>query len=130
MRRSILIAMLVMWVQAYLFGPELMRVPGLISHYIEHCDEEQGLTFSSFIAEHYSDAGRDDDGDPNHAGLPYHHHNGSVDNGQTPVYIAQDPHASELDEASGTSIPILPSQADILPGHTSGLIQPPRSIRA
>lgn len=129
MPRTILIVLVTMWVQAYLLGPELMKIPVLVSHYIEHCDDEEGLSFSSFIAEHYTDAGDTEDGDHDHEGLPYHHH-GQTDGGHAPAFIENDPHASELGGASSKSIPVLPSEEDILPGHTRGLIQPPRSIHA
>ena len=129
MRRSILIVLVLMWVQAYLLGPELMKIPVLVSHYIEHCDDDQDLSFSSFIAEHYTDAGQTEDGDHDHEGLPYHHH-GQTDGGHAPVFITHDHSASEPGGASGMSIPTLPSEEDILAGHTRGLIQPPRSLRS
>ena len=130
MRRTILIVLVLMWVQAYLLGPELMKIPVLVSHYIEHCDDEEGLSFSSFIAEHYTDAGESEDGDHDHEGLPYHHHNGAAVGAHASVFIAHAPSSSELGGASGKAIPVLPSEADILAGHTRGLIQPPRSVSA
>lgn len=130
MQRSIIIALLLTWVQAYLFGPELLRLPLLVSHYVEHCAEEEGLSFSSFIAEHYADAAYDEDCDTEHDGLPYHHHHGSADPGPAPVFI------TDISSSSGSSATVLgalsalPCEMDLLAGHTRGLIQPPRGLRS
>lgn len=126
MRRSIFIGMILLWVQAYLLGPELLKLPLLIGHYVEHSIEEEDLTFSRFLEEHYAGLGHEEDCDTEHEGLPYHHHHGSVDGGVAPLFIAQTMRSVSVGQGALKAMASLPSEADLLPGHTRGLIQPPR----
>jgi hypothetical protein len=118
--------MILLWVQAYLLGPELLKLPMLVGHYVEHSIDEEDLSFSSFLEEHYAGLGHEEDCDTEHEDLPYHHHHNSVDGGMIHVFIAQSVRSVSIGQNAPKEIAALPSEADLLPGHTRGLIQPPR----
>ncbi|MCB0770083.1 MAG: hypothetical protein KDC00_06735 [Flavobacteriales bacterium] len=118
--------MILLWVQAYLLGPELLKLPLLIGHFVEHSMVEEDLSLSRFLEEHYAGLGHEEDCDTEHDGLPYHHHHGAADGSLVPIFMARPVSATSFCQGALTVLTGLPSVADTLPGHTRGLIQPPR----
>lgn len=126
MRRSTFSLILLCWVQAYLLGPELLKLPALVLHYAEHCAEEEELGFMTFLDLHYADREHQANGDDDHEQLPYHHHHGTTDCGPSPVYFARSVRSLALPTIAIAPIRHVTSEDELLPGHTRGLIQPPR----
>jgi hypothetical protein len=128
MRRSTFSLIVLFWVQAYLLGPELLKLPALVMHYVEHCTEEEELGFMTFLDLHYADPDHQENGDDDHEQLPYHHHHGAVDCCGAPVYLAQSIRSLVVPASSLPPVGPLPTEEELLSGHTRGLIQPPRVL--
>ena len=129
MRRSILIGAILLWVQAYLLGPELLKLPLLITHFVEHRTGEEDLSFSHYLENHYADLSHEEDCDNEHGDLPYHHHHGaSTDQCTIKLYDSDPVNAvsfSPLIARSATPITIDPG---LLSGHNTELLRPPRTL--
>ncbi len=51
---------------------QLLKLPVLIHHYIEHQDQDQGISFSQFLSKHYnSEENHADTGHNDHKNLPF-----------------------------------------------------------
>lgn len=128
MRRSTFSLILLCWVQAYLLGPELLKLPALVLHYAEHCAEEEELGFMTFLDLHYADREHQANGDDDHEQLPYHHHHGTADCYGSQVFFAHLNGTFIVPiSTSGVKVPF-PTEQDLLTGYTRALIQPPRAL--
>jgi hypothetical protein len=121
-------SLLLVWVQAYMFGPELTKLPLLFMHYNEHLAEDSTLEFNSFLALHYSDTGHDETDHPGHEDLPFHHHHGApVDQHVAKLVTSEAMRAVSFPVLSSRQSIALPVDEDLLAGHHSGLLRPPRT---
>ena len=120
---------LLAWVQLYMLGPELTKLPMLLMHYQEHCTDDGPLSFSAFLDLHYSERGHDKADHKGHENLPFHHHHGCVvDHCSLKVYTS--------DPAPAVSFPALVAKSYMgllvddaeLSGHPRIVLQPPKSL--
>lgn len=106
--------------------PDAVRLPALVSHYVEHKDQAPELDLSTFLYLHYGNKEHSENGDAPHERLPFHHHHVAGDNcpsvtiTQASATMPQLPIATLTGHAETTA-------DELLPGHSNGLIRPPRA---
>lgn len=124
-----LLTILVLWTQGYLFAPELMRLPTLLAHYLEHLDVEGAVGFEHFLALHYNSDSHDAQAPDEHDDLPFHHHHGAAIDPCCMKLITTDPTtALSFPKAMMDREPVVPPKDDPLSGFRSTLLQPPRQL--
>ena len=127
MRRSVFTLTVLLWVQAYLLGPELMKLPLLWQHFQEHRAQDPSMDLESFLDLHYANEVHEDSGDADHEELPFHHHhNGVVDHCSCVVFPYEPMRLVSFPHEQGMAAWPLPMDDGELSGHAFGLIQPPR----
>lgn len=117
------IAMNLMW------GHDWVHLPRLWHHYQEHRAEQDGLSFIDFLTMHY--AVRDHQhADRSHEDLPFqaHHHGAGMDFGTAKPAASEPLRAVSFPELNGERDFPLPSGDDVLTGHASELLRPPRTM--
>lgn len=121
--------LVLVWVQAYLLGPEMTKLPLLFLHYQEHLAENEALDFNSFLALHYTDTDHEGSDRSDHQNLPFHHHHGTAaDQCVAKVWMSDPVPVVSFPELLGKRfIGGLTNDAE-LAGHARGLLQPPRSL--
>lgn len=120
---------LILWIQGYLFAPELIKLPALVAHFLEHRSEQPGLDLEGFLALHYDDAGHEESGHHDHEDLPFHHHHGTALDQCCPKLIAGGPIAAvSFPEEQGIRMTVPLPDDDLLAGFRSALLQPPRPL--
>jgi len=117
-------------ISLHLFGntelAQVFNVPDLLRHYHEHQREEHGISFFSFLVEHYS-SNHAASNDHQHTKLPFHnfHHAcitisaTAVVNFNTEIEHPEFPTASEFSHFRNSSVP---------DAKTEVILQPPRSV--
>ncbi len=121
---------LLIWLQLYMLGPEMMKLPMLVGHYHEHVAQDGALSFADFIAQHYAIGGHEEADHEGHENLPFHHHH----NGATTDHCACKVWTS--DPSPAVSFPALLGERPLgavvdegeLAGHRRALLQPPRTL--
>jgi hypothetical protein len=120
---------LILWIQGYLFAPELIKLPALWAHYLEHRAHDPALDLEGFLSLHYSDLGHQEDGHHDHEDLPYHHHHGSaLDQCGTKLISGEHPAPVSFPMEQGHRMAIPLPGADLSAGFRSALLQPPRPL--
>lgn len=115
------------WIQAYLVAPDLVRLPLLLMHFQEHQQELPDLTFSAFLVLHYDDTEHEQQDQEDHEDLPFHHHHGTAAD-QCALKVFENGPASSVYlpmASAGTAIPT-EGDADLRTGHGAELLRPPR----
>lgn len=67
MKRTIAIFFLFTFLSANTLFGEVIKLPALIQHYMEHEDLQSDISFIDFLKEHYTNPG-------SHPDIPQHHH--------------------------------------------------------
>ena len=118
---------ILLWVQLFVLGPELLKLPVLAGHYWEHAAEDGPLSFSDFIDLHYANSDHEEADHEDHAGLPFHHHHSTPgDLASIKVWTSDPlPHVSFPDESAELQLGDLIDELELV-GHPRGLLQPPR----
>lgn len=120
---------LVVFVQLYVLNPELVKLPMLFVHFVEHQHEEGDLSFEAFLYEHYSESEHHRSGHMGHESLPFHHHHGMlVDHAEGKILSADPPATVSFPEEYAASPSPLRGTVDPLMGHLAELLRPPRSL--
>jgi hypothetical protein len=129
MFRKVLQMVVLVWVQLYLFAPELMKLPMLVAHYQEHHNGAAELTLAAFLDLHYADNGHEEADHEGHESLPFHHHHGtSLDACACKVWTSDPPTPVSFPELFGDHPQGPPADASRSPGHPSAPFQPPRVL--
>lgn len=124
-----LITIVVFWTQGYLFAPELMQLPLLLSHYLEHRESDSGIGFEEFLVLHYSDHDHEAELPGEHDQLPFHHHHGAaLDHCCLKLITSDPPPPVSFPDALLDREPVVPPKGGPLSGFLSTLLQPPRSL--
>lgn len=121
---------LLLWVQAHLVSPELLKLPMLFGHFVEHCQEDGGDTdFLGFLAAHYLDKSHAESDDKGHHDLPFHHHHGMVvDQAVVKIPGSEPLRAVSFPEVAAKPAIPLPASGAPMSGHAGTLLQPPRPL--
>jgi hypothetical protein len=128
MFRVIVRSLLLVWLQFYMLGPEMMKLPLLWGHYQEHVTLDGTLSFGDFIDLHYADGAHEEADHEGHKDLPFHHHHGAtVDHCACKVWTS--------DPTPAVSFPTLMGDRPVgrvhddaeRAGHRRALLQPPRT---
>jgi hypothetical protein len=120
---------LILWVQGYLFAPELIKLPALVAHFLEHRTEQPGLDLGGFLVLHYSDLGHQEDDHEGHEDLPFHHHHGTaLDQCGTKLIASEAPAPVSFPQEHGRHIAVPLPPDDLSEGFRSALLQPPRPL--
>ena len=53
---------------------DIVRLPVLVAHFLQHTHTDNHIHFTEFIADHYSDHEHHDKDHDNHNNLPFHNH--------------------------------------------------------
>ncbi len=109
---------------AVLLVPDIVHVPTLIGHYLEHQERTPDLGVVDFLALHYADKEHEANGDEDHGQLPFHHHHTAAD-APPPMVMAPLPQVP-MSMPAVPRVPAVDVQEHPLAGHAYGLIQPPR----
>jgi len=118
----------ILWVQGFLVSPDLMKMPLLFAHYLEHQAAGEELELSTFIALHYADDEHQTQDHRGHENLPFHHHHGTVVDQHMAKVIASDPLRPVNFPSLGARKAIaLPVDKDLLAGYHPELLRPPRT---
>ena len=119
----------IIWVQANLLGPELLKLPLLIMHYQEHLAEDDALDFNGFLTLHYANTGHEESDRTDHENLPFHHHHGAaLDQSVTKVLMSDPLPTVSFPELMGAHAVGLVADDAELAGHARGLLRPPKSL--
>lgn len=105
--------------------PDVVRLPTLVGHYIDHRERTPEMGFMAFLELHYANAEHQENGDETHERLPFHHHHTSGDSCSSIALL----HAPALlHDAVHAPVKVfaIHGDDDPLAGHRYGLIQPPR----
>lgn len=104
--------------------PDLVHLPALVGHYLQHKERSPEIGVLDFLALHYVDKEHSESDDGTHDQLPFHHRHPAGDNLPTMVLMASMPevHTPQFPLPA----PAAHGDADPLAGHRYGLIQPPR----
>jgi hypothetical protein len=128
MLRVMLRVVVLVWVQLYLFAPELMKLPMLVAHYQEHQTFSEELTLSGFLDLHYADHGHEAADHEGHQNLPFHHHHGTaLDQCAAKVIGPGSMRPVSFPELTAREATALPLDDDLLAGHQAELLRPPRT---
>ncbi len=118
----------ILWIQAYLVSPDLLKLPGLFAHFNEHQAAGEVLDPSTFLALHYADEEHQAADHNGHENLPFHHHHGAALDQQVAKVIAADPlRPVSFPALSARKASSLPVEEDLLAGHHAELLRPPRT---
>ena len=119
----------IIWVQANLLGPELLKLPLLIMHYQEHLAEDDALDFNGFLTLHYADTGHEESDRTDHEDLPFHHHHGTLlDQSEAKVWMSDPVPVVSFPELLGEhALGVVSDEAE-LAGHARALLQPPKGL--
>lgn len=119
----------ILWVQGFLVSPDLMKLPLLFAHFLEHQSAAEELDLASFIALHYANDDHETQDHSGHENLPFHYHHGSAMDQHFTKVIASDPFRSvSLSALSALQAIALPVDKDLLAGHHPELLRPPRTV--
>lgn len=128
MKSRILFLLPILWVQGFLVSPDLMRIPLLFVHFMEHKASSEDLDLASFIALHYADDEHRAQDHSDHENLPFHHHHGAGMDQASAKVLANEPLRQVSFPALSALSPIaLPFDQDVLAGHHPELLRPPRT---
>lgn len=128
MFRVMLRVVVLIWVQCYLFAPELMKLPMLVAHYQEHQTLEEELTLSAFLDLHYADHGHEATDHEDHESLPFHHHHGAnIDGCTCKVWSAGPTAVVSFPHTMGDRPQVPSADGARSQGHPSARFQPPRT---
>jgi hypothetical protein len=120
---------LILWVQGYLFAPELIKLPAMWAHYLEHREVAPGLDLEGFLAMHYTDLEHQEDGHHDHEDLPFHHHHGSsLDQCSTKLIAVEEVAPVSFPEEQGDRLVVALPDDDLSAGFRRALLQPPRPL--
>ena len=119
----------ILWVQGFVVSPDLMKLPLLFAHYLEHQASDEELDLGTFIALHYSNDDHQSQDHSGHENLPFHHHHGAAVDHQLTKLLTSEPsrQVSFPVLAARTASPIA-NASDLLSGHNSELLRPPRTL--
>lgn len=118
----------ILWVQGFLVSPDLMRLPLLFGHFVEHQAMAVELDLAAFIAMHYANDEHQTEDQTGHENLPLHHHHGAAVDQQLAKVIASDPLRPVNFPSLGARKAIaLPVDEDLLAGYHPELLRPPRT---
>jgi hypothetical protein len=118
----------VFWVQGYLVSPDLMKLPLLFAHYLEHKAASEDLDMMAFIELHYADDDHQAEDHDNHENLPFHHHHGAGVDQQVQKVLDHDPFREvSFPVLSARKAVVIPVDKDLLAGHHPELLRPPRT---
>lgn len=126
MKRIIAIFFLFTFISANTPFGEVIKLPALIHHYLEHEQLQGNISFLSFLKEHYTNPG-------SHPDLPHHHHDNlplkslnvhstSVVNFCSKPQVVFERHFFEVDK---TNIPSY-QKGNYINNYLSQIWQPPR----
>ncbi|MBK9177455.1 MAG: hypothetical protein IPM46_14205 [Flavobacteriales bacterium] len=116
----------ILWVQGFLVSPDLVKLPLLFAHFFEHQASDEELDLSSFIALHY--ASEEHQAEDGHENLPFHHHHGAAVDQHMAKVIGSDPlRPVSFPTLSARKAITVPVDEDLLAGHQSELLRPPRT---
>ena len=119
----------IIWVQAYLLGPEFLKLPLLIVHYQEHLAEDDALDINDFLALHYADNGHEEADHSGHEDLPFHHHHSTLlDQSVAKVWMSDPVPVVSFPELLGEHVVGVVSDDAELAGHARALLQPPKGL--
>ncbi len=120
---------LILWVQGYLFAPELIKLPALVAHFLEHRAEQPGLDLEGFLALHYSQLAHAKEDHQEHEDLPFHHHHGTaLDQCVIKLIASEGPAPVSFPEELGGRLAIPLPDDDLSAGFRSAMLQPPRPL--
>ncbi len=129
MVRKVVQLVLLVWVQLYLFAPELMKLPMLVLHFNEHRSVEEDLTFAGFLDLHYADNGHEEADHEGHESLPFHHHHGAALDACVCKVWTSDPKVEvSFPQLMGDRPQGPPEDGSRSQGHPSAPFQPPRAL--
>lgn len=119
----------ILWIQAFLVSPDLLKLPELFAHFYEHQAAGEALDLGSFLALHYADEDHQAADHDGHENLPFHHHHhGAALDQQVAKVIASDPlRPVSFPALSARRASALPVEEDLLAGHHAELLRPPRT---
>jgi hypothetical protein len=118
----------ILWVQGVLVSPDLMKLPLLFVHYLEHKAASEDLDMAAFIALHYANDDHQTEDHGNHEKLPFHHHHGAALDQQIQKLLVDDAFRSvSFPVLSSRKAVVLPVNKDLLAGHHPELLRPPRT---
>jgi hypothetical protein len=105
---------------------QLLRIPELVEHFVEHCQGNAHMTWAEFFHMHYEEPEKHADNHPSHHHLPFK----SVDSNAHSGPHVIDPFIIEIPQVSDVSEPLSTSHEDqFCPWQMdSGVWQPPRVI--
>lgn len=119
----------ILWVQGYLVSPDLMKLPLLFAHFMEHQAAAERLDFDAFIALHYDNDDHETQDHRSHENLPFHHHHGAAMDQHFTKVIAPAPlRPVSFAALSARKAIALPVDKDLLAGHHPELLRPPRAL--
>lgn len=120
---------IIVWVQGYLFAPELIKLPMLWMHFDEHHESDPFMGFGDFLALHYGNESHEDADHQGHQGLPFHHHHGATSDGCVmKVWFGDALRQVSFPEEAGQLAVAIPKDDELLGGHMSELLRPPRPL--
>jgi hypothetical protein len=118
----------VLWVQVSLVSPDLLKLPLLFAHYLEHQAASEELDLTAFVALHYTDHEHQEEDHGDHENLPFHHHHGAALDQHVSKVLANDPlRPVSFPALSALSAIALLLDQDLLAGHHPELLRPPRT---
>lgn len=118
----------ILWVQGFLVSPDLMKVPMLFAHFLEHRATAEDLDLSAFLALHYANDAHQEADHDGHENLPLHHHHGAtIDQHATKVLGSEPMRPVSFPELTARVATALPLDDDLLAGHQAELLRPPRT---
>ncbi len=104
---------------------QLLKLPILVHHYIEHQSEDQSLTFSSFMAMHYAHGNVVDDDYAKDMKLPFKTNHVNV----IANFVAMEVQFGEIIVNQPISLFTFPKLICNVPlGYTSLIFQPPKAV--
>ncbi|MBK6370544.1 MAG: hypothetical protein IPF64_12190 [Flavobacteriales bacterium] len=118
----------ILWLQGFLVSPDLVKLPILFAHFLEHQATSEELDLTSFIALHYADEEHQADDHDRHENLPFHHHHGAVVDQHFAKMMASDPQRHLRSTPSMLSTVALRVDMGLLAGHHSEPLHPPRTL--
>lgn len=121
---------LLLWIQAHLVSPELVRLPMLFMHYADHLEQQQGLSFADYLGHHYTDEAHEESDHAGHGALPFHHHHHgvAVDHCTTKVLTSAPAAVVSFPMTAADRDRPLPAAGTPMRGHVGALLRPPRAI--
>lgn len=121
--------LLILWVQGFLVSPDLMKMPMLFAHFLEHQETADDLDLSDFLALHYANDDHQAEDHEGHENLPFHHHHGAaLDQHVTKVLGSEPARPVSFPELTARVATALPLDDDLLAGHHAELLRPPRVL--